>query len=394
MLQTIFDPLDRAPDCPRCRGKKHDVGKHALLDAETAAGIRRRAQPDAIAGHFQRPRDDSVNAERALEIREDIESVFGSVVVGNDAIGFDRRTRISGVTDIDRNPMRRFRESAFRIAIAEGAVARDVTAEAVVKHRRVGQQRLERIDIGSQRRISDLDQIDRVLGLVPVGGDHDGNGFAHIPHPPNGDRPAFDRRLHTDDKAGCQGLDIVAGQDRDNAVPARAASELIETISRMRMRRAQHRGIERAGTDAEIIDEAATPRQQRHYLQHAESIGRPRGAPLCSRLWLGPQRMPSQECPPDHALMASRETVFSKAGRRPCPALSRLANSSHSCRCSAASARKTRDLPEFARRNAGIIAEEAGEMSGIGKPQPRADLAEGAIVDAERPPPPAPSAPH
>ena len=91
VLETILDPLDRTPDRARCGSQQHDVGKYALLDAEAAAGIRRGAQPHAVAGHFQRPRDHRVNAERALEIGEDVEGVFGRIVAGDDAVGFDRR---------------------------------------------------------------------------------------------------------------------------------------------------------------------------------------------------------------------------------------------------------------------------------------------------------------
>ncbi len=91
VLETILDPLDRTSDRPRCRGKQHNVGKHALLDAKTAAGIRRGAQPHPIARYFQRPRDHRVDAEGALEIGKDIEGVLGRVVVGDHAVGLDRR---------------------------------------------------------------------------------------------------------------------------------------------------------------------------------------------------------------------------------------------------------------------------------------------------------------
>src|ERR1700730_13138225 len=75
VLETILDPLDRTSDCPRCGGKQHDVGKNVPLAAKTAARIQRGAQPLEIAWSFQRRRDHRVDAERALEISQDIESV-------------------------------------------------------------------------------------------------------------------------------------------------------------------------------------------------------------------------------------------------------------------------------------------------------------------------------
>src|SRR6202043_1275580 len=105
-----------------------------------------------------------------------------------------------------------------------------------------------------------------------------------------------------------------------------------------------------------------------------------KGEPLCSRLLLGRPHAASEEHPANHALTARRETVFSKVEHRPYPALSQLANSSHSLGCHAASTRETRYLPEFAGGNAGIIAEKAGEMRGIGKSEACAELADGNLA--------------
>ena len=91
MLQPVFDPLHRPSGRARRGGDEHDVGKDRLLDAEAAARIRRRAQPQAIAGDLQRPGHHRMQAERALEIGEDVVGVLGGVVFGDDAIGLDRR---------------------------------------------------------------------------------------------------------------------------------------------------------------------------------------------------------------------------------------------------------------------------------------------------------------
>src|SRR5258708_38526526 len=103
MLKPVFDPLHGAAGNARRRRDQNDVREYALLDPEAAAGIRRRPQPQPIAGHLQRPRDYGMDAERSLEVRQYVESVFARAVVRHDSIGFDRRTGIAGISDIDRD---------------------------------------------------------------------------------------------------------------------------------------------------------------------------------------------------------------------------------------------------------------------------------------------------
>jgi len=66
-------------------------------------------------------------------------------------------------------------KGTLRIAVPEGAVARNVTAEAIVKNWRIWRQRLEGVNIGGKRTVLHVDQVDRILGLVSVGRDDDGN---------------------------------------------------------------------------------------------------------------------------------------------------------------------------------------------------------------------------
>ena len=139
--------------------------------------------------------------------------------------------------------MRGFGKCTLWISVAEGSVAGDVAAEAIVNNRRVRRQRSQWVNIRGERPVSHVDQVDGILGLVSVGRNDDGNRFAHIPHPPHGDRPAFDRRLDADDEAGCQGLDVVAGQDRDNAICAQRGRQIDRKDLGMSMWRAQDRGV-------------------------------------------------------------------------------------------------------------------------------------------------------
>ena len=262
MLEPILDPFDRPAGhaCREC--DQHDIGEDALLDPEAAAGIGRRAQPQAIARHLERARDDRVNAEGALEIGRHVIGVEAGVVFRDHAIGLDRRAGVARIIHLDREPVRCRREGAFRIAVAEGALAREVAAEARMQHRRLRRQGRTRIDDGGERPVVGLDEIERVLRHIAVACHHQCYGLADIAHPVGGDRPAFDRRLDADDEAGAYRLHFRAREHGGDAGQGPRARRIDGGDLGMGMGRAQDRGMERAGRDAEIVDEAAAPGQE------------------------------------------------------------------------------------------------------------------------------------
>src|SRR4029077_7350210 len=100
----------------------NDIGKKALLDAETAAGIRWRAQPQPVAWNLQRPRQHRVDAERPLKIGQHVVRVFARLLIGDDAIGFDRRAGVARIANVDAEAMRRARKRLLRLAVAKGPV--------------------------------------------------------------------------------------------------------------------------------------------------------------------------------------------------------------------------------------------------------------------------------
>ncbi len=126
MLEPILDPFDRPAGDARGDADEHHVRHEALLDAEAAAGVGRRAQAQPIARHLERARHHRVQAERPHEIGEDVVGVFARVVRGDDPVGLDRRAGIARVADLDRDAVRRRGEGRVGIAVAERAVARDV----------------------------------------------------------------------------------------------------------------------------------------------------------------------------------------------------------------------------------------------------------------------------
>ena len=263
MLEPVLDPFDRSPGGARRRGDQNDVGENALLDPEAAAGVRRRAQPQTVARDPQGPRQDGVDAEGTLEIRQHVVGILAGVIFGDHAIGLDRRAGVTGIADVDTDPVCRRGKRLFRIAVAKAPVAGDIAGKAVMQNGSVRRARRQRIDHGWPGSVLDLDQVCGVFGEIAIGRDEDGNGLADIPHPPHRDRPAFDRGLDADHQARGQRLDVVAGENRHHTGRAFRRRRFDRDDVGMGMRRAQDRGMQRPGSNPEIVDEAAASGQQR-----------------------------------------------------------------------------------------------------------------------------------
>lgn len=276
MFEPVLDPFDRTLRDARGSSDQHDVWKHALLDAKAAAGIRRRAQPQAIALYFQRAGDHGVDAERTLKIGQHLIGILAGIVRGDDAIGLDRRAGVAGIANVDGETMRRVRKGLLGVAIAEGAIAGEVAGKAVMQHGRARRECTERIDDGAARTIFDVDELRRILGAGAVDRHDDRNGFADIAHAIDRDRPALDRCLHADDEAVGDGLDVTADQNRRNTREAPGSFNVDGKDVGMRVRRAQDRRVQRAGRDAEIVDEAAAAREQRGVLDALDRTPDPR----------------------------------------------------------------------------------------------------------------------
>ncbi len=262
MLDAVFDPFHRPAGDARRDAHEDDVGKDRLLDAEAAAGIRRRAQAQPVARHFQRPRHHRVQAEGALEIGENVVGAFARIVCGDDTVGFDRRARIARVADRNRDARRSFGKRALGIAVAEGAVADEIRPQRLVQRRLSGVERGERIDNGRQRPVIDVDQLERVFREIAVARHHDRDRLADIAHAPDRDRPAFDRRLHADREARRQRLDLGAGDHGGDARGLPRGFNIDCDDFGVRVRRAKNGRVLRARRQADIVDETAAAGEQ------------------------------------------------------------------------------------------------------------------------------------
>ena len=275
MLEPVLDPFHRPARDARRDPHQRDVGEDALLHAEAAAGIRRHAQAQPVARHFQRARQHRMDAERPLEGGEHVVGVLARIVVGDQPVGFDRRAGVARIVDRDRHAMRGGRECGFRIAVAERAVARDVRAEPVMQHGAVGFERIGRPQGDRQRLVIDLDQLQRVLGEVTVRRHHHGDRLADIAHALDRDRPALDVRLHAGEQRRPERGHLGRGDHRRDALRGARRAHVDRADDRMRMRRAQHGGVQRARRHAEIVDVAPAPGEQGRVLHPLDRLPDP-----------------------------------------------------------------------------------------------------------------------
>ena len=279
MLQPVLDPFHRPARDARRDRHQHDVGKHALLDAEAAAGIRRRAQPQPVARHLQRARHHRMHAERPLEIREHVVGVLAADRIRRPR----RRSRSACRNCADSGPRPRSRcaasrEGALRVAVAERAVARDIAPSPSCSTGASGSSAATGSTTAAAAR--SRPRSDRARPRR-------GSGLPRPPPRPARrhsarDRPrsaSTDRRLARRRRRLAEALVTSAPvmHGGDAARMARAASRADRADHRMRMRRAQDRGMQRAGRHAEIVDVAAAPGQQVGVLHPLDRLAAPAG---------------------------------------------------------------------------------------------------------------------
>ncbi len=240
-----------------------------------SGGVRSRKR---LPGTFSARAITACRLNGPMKFASDLVGILSGIVFGHDPVGFDRRAGIARIMNRDGDAVGGLCEGLLGIAVAERALAREIAAQAVMQHRRRRIERRDRVDHGRQRLVLDVDQVERVFRQIAVGGRHDGDGFAHIAHPVERDRPAFDRRLHPDHEARRELGNVGAADDGDHAWGGSGAREIDPHDASMGMRRAQHRGVERAGFLAEIVDESSAAGQERRIFNALDRLTAPPGA--------------------------------------------------------------------------------------------------------------------
>jgi hypothetical protein len=203
-----------------------------------------------------------VHGKRPLEIRQHVVAAFGRIVLGDHDVAFDRRERQT----------RKFRrhgdaaigagESAFGVAIGKFAHRDFVGLGLRMDEQRGFLARGARIDDCFERRVFDRHQLGGVFGDVATLGDDQRHRLADIAHALDRQRPLLHRRFFGGEKRLRQLAHVVAGDDGPDAVVRQRRGDIDRNNIGVRMRRADHMGVQRADRDGQVVGVAAAARQQ------------------------------------------------------------------------------------------------------------------------------------
>ena len=233
VLLAGLDPADGAAELFRHVGDQHGLAVERCLDAEAAALVARRDDADLLGGDFE-----DVREREAVDMRplggEPPSQAIGLVPLEERASGFHRRhaAAVAGEALLDHDigavedllDLGLVRPLALLVGAAgEVHLEDDIVGPVLVDDGgAVCERALGIADIG-QRVVVDLDGLGRVCGDVGVTGDDRRQRLAVPLHLADRERPVLwvgggQRRLHHRLRhRQYLVLDVVAGDDRDDA---------------------------------------------------------------------------------------------------------------------------------------------------------------------------------
>ena len=262
VFEPVLHPLHWPAGDPGRRRDQHRIGGDALLDAEAATAVGRGAQAQAVARHLEGARHDGVDAERPLEVGEDVVAVLVGVVFGDDAVTFHRRAAVAGIADRHGEAVGRRREGAVRIAVAEVPVAHQVGADALVQDRRpLGEGGLGVHD-GRAAPVAHRHEVGPVLGAVAVRRHHDGDGLPDVADAVHRHGARVDRDAQRRHQALRDVEEVAPGDHRDDARQGQRGGRVDGEEVGVGVGRPEDRGMQRARPGAEVVDVAAAPGQE------------------------------------------------------------------------------------------------------------------------------------
>jgi hypothetical protein len=265
VLAPVLGELDRLSQQPG--GPRHE---HLFwprmhdLDAEAAADVRRDdvdlAQVQAQLGGHGSP-----HPGRGLRRGPQAQVARLRVPVRQHAAPFQRRGRRALDRQVEFQHARRRRDHCRGVAALLHRIGGDVSGDVVVHEVPGSASRVDSHDSG-QWFIAHVDEVDRVLGQVPVGrDDHDHRladvvdlaGRQRVRRPPVGERRMRDQQ---GERLGEPAGQILVGIDRDQAGHVERAADVDVGDARVRVRAAHER--RREHPDAKIVEVGPVPADQ------------------------------------------------------------------------------------------------------------------------------------
>ena len=249
VLGAVLDPLDRHAGHDRAGDRAHVARVDRHLVAEAAADVL-AADPDHVLGEARDVRVDRAVGVRRLVAVVDVELAGLRVEVGDDAARLERRRVAARVDDVARDDGVGLGEGAVggRLVAGLPGRAREVVALAglvVADQRRVGVERLAGVDDRRQRLVLDVDQLQRVVGRVLVGRDHERDLLAleaDLVAREHGLRVVGDRRHPRQ----AERLEVLGGDDRGDVGVRERPRRVDRDDARVRVRAAQDGAVHHA----------------------------------------------------------------------------------------------------------------------------------------------------
>ncbi len=147
-------------------------------------------------------------------------------------------------------------EPRVHVAIAQRVMPQDVATQLVVEQRRIWGNGQLGVHYRRQRRVLDLDEVQRVLGCGAVDRSDGGDWLADVAHPARCQTEVAHqrrRRNHRPNRIG-QFLNVCAGDDGVDAGQGSRGADVQICNPRVRVRTAQHGRLEQP-RDFDVIEE-------------------------------------------------------------------------------------------------------------------------------------------
>ena len=278
VLRPVLHPLDRLAGEDRADDGADVARVDRDLVAEAAADVG-RDDLDLVLGQAGHERVQRAVGVRRLRRAPQPQLAGDRVHVGDRAARLQR----AGVDALERDVLRDeddvgVLEDRVRLGLVAGLPVEDVVVGlallVVADDRRVGVERLARVDEHGQRLVLDVDQLERVARRVVVVRDHEGHLLAleaHLVRGEHGLRVGRERRHPGEPEP----LEVLAGDHRAHLRVLQRGRRVDGDDAGVRQRAAQHRAVQHPG-QLHVVDVVALAADEPRVLlalQPAEADG-------------------------------------------------------------------------------------------------------------------------
>ena len=240
VLAPRFVPLDRPIQLSRTKHREKVGGVRRNLAAEATAHLR-GDDADPVFRNSRHHRDQKTQDVRILRRIPQRELARRAAPFGERGSRFHRVRDQSLLHDPLIDDDVRVRKCRIHVAAVQRPVKREVIGNVGMQLRRARLHGLLGIDGARERFVLDVDELERVVGLIRRLGHHDRHDIANIAHDVLGDA-----RIGRDLEVGIrqeprarrrsQRIDVGAGVDRDNTRRGLRLARIDADDARMRVR--------------------------------------------------------------------------------------------------------------------------------------------------------------